>query len=52
MKFPSRGLYAITQPENKTIDRVVVEVEAALKGGAHGPDQGLSMSSGAISVGQ
>lgn len=34
MKFPSRGLYAITQPENKTIDQVVREVEAALKGGA------------------
>jgi len=34
MKFPTRGLYAITQPENKTINQVVQEVEAALKGGA------------------
>jgi len=34
MKFPTRGLYAITQPENKAIDQVVREVEAALKGGA------------------
>lgn len=34
MKFPTRGLYAITQPENKTVDQVVQEVEAALKGGA------------------
>ncbi len=34
MKFPSQGLYAITQPEHKSIDQVVREVEAALKGGA------------------
>lgn len=34
MKFPTQGLYAITQPENKSIDQVVREVEAALKGGA------------------
>ena len=34
MKFPPRGLYAITQTEGKTPDQVVREVEAALKGGA------------------
>lgn len=34
MKFPNRGLYAITQPENKSIIQVVQAVEAALKGGA------------------
>ncbi len=34
MKLPKRGLYAITQPENKTISQVVQAVEAALKGGA------------------
>ena len=34
MKFPTRGLYAITQPENKTVDQVLGQVEAALKGGA------------------
>jgi thiamine-phosphate pyrophosphorylase len=34
MKFPCRGLYAITQPENKTINQVVKDVEAALRGGA------------------
>lgn len=35
MKFPARGLYAITQPEAKTIQQVINEVEAALKGGAN-----------------
>ena len=34
MKFPNRGLYAITQPENKSISQVLQAVEAALKGGA------------------
>lgn len=34
MKFPRRGLYAITQPENKSISQVLQAVEAALKGGA------------------
>jgi len=33
MKFPHRGIYAITQPDNKSIKRVLTEVEAALKGG-------------------
>ena len=33
MNFPNRGVYAITQPENKTIAQVLAEVEAALKGG-------------------
>ncbi|MCQ8117045.1 thiamine phosphate synthase [Methylomonas rosea] len=34
MKFPRRGLYAITQPEHRTIKQVVKDVEAALRGGA------------------
>ena len=34
MKFPSQGLYAITQTESKSIAQVLNEVEAALKGGA------------------
>ncbi len=34
MKFPRRGLYAITQTENKSPALVVEEVGAALKGGA------------------
>lgn len=34
MKFPARGLYAITQPETKSISQILQDVEAALKGGA------------------
>lgn len=34
MRFPNSGLYAITQTENKSPDVVVLEVEAALRGGA------------------
>lgn len=34
MKFPTRGLYAITQTENKSMDTIVAEVSAAIKGGA------------------
>lgn len=34
MKFPRRGLYAITQPEHKSLAQILNEVEAALKGGA------------------
>lgn len=34
MKFPTRGLYAITQTEHKSPDTIVSEVTAALKGGA------------------
>lgn len=34
MKFPQRGLYAITQTEAKSIAQVLNEVEAALRGGA------------------
>ncbi|GAB6142056.1 thiamine phosphate synthase [Methylosoma difficile] len=33
LKFPNRGLYAITQTEGKTPDAIVAEVEAALRGG-------------------
>ncbi|PPD32697.1 MAG: thiamine phosphate synthase [Methylomonas sp.] len=34
MKFPVRGLYAITQPDHRRIEQVLQDVEAALKGGA------------------
>lgn len=34
MKFPSRGLYAITQTTDKSITQVIADVEAALQGGA------------------
>ena len=32
--LPQRGLYAITQPEHKTLEKVVEEVTAAITGGA------------------
>jgi thiamine-phosphate pyrophosphorylase len=34
MKFPARGLYAITQTENKSGDMIIAEVAAAVRGGA------------------
>jgi thiamine-phosphate pyrophosphorylase len=34
MRFPLRGLYAITQIKNKTADIIINEVIAAIKGGA------------------
>jgi len=34
MNFPLSGLYAITQTEHKSYGTIVMEVEAALKGGA------------------
>lgn len=34
MKFPSTGLYAITQTDNKSAETVIDEVGAAIKGGA------------------
>jgi thiamine-phosphate pyrophosphorylase len=34
MKFPDRGLYAITQTDNKPTEEVVSAVEAAIRGGA------------------
>ena len=34
MNFPISGLYAITQTDNKSYDTIVMEVEAALRGGA------------------
>lgn len=33
MMFPKSGLYAITKPENKSIDEIIADVEAALKAG-------------------
>lgn len=34
MRFPARGLYAITQTDNKSGDTIINEVIAAIKGGA------------------
>lgn len=34
MKFPVKGLYAITQTVNKSADTIIKEVVAAIKGGA------------------
>jgi thiamine-phosphate pyrophosphorylase len=34
MRFPACGLYAITQTDNKSIDTIISEVAAAIKGGA------------------
>jgi thiamine-phosphate pyrophosphorylase len=34
LRFPARGLYAITQTENKSGDTVINEVIAAIRGGA------------------
>jgi thiamine-phosphate pyrophosphorylase len=34
MKFPARGLYAITQTDAKSNDTIINEVTAAIKGGA------------------
>lgn len=33
MTFPKTGLYAITKPENKSIEEILIDVEAALKAG-------------------
>ena len=34
MRFPARGLYAITQTDNKSGDTIIAEVKAAIRGGA------------------
>ena len=34
MRFPTSGLYAITQTEHKSIKRIIAEVEAVIIGGA------------------
>jgi len=34
MRFPARGLYAITQTDNKSGDAIIAEVAAAILGGA------------------
>lgn len=34
INLPTRGLYAITQPDNKTTDTLLEEVAAAIRGGA------------------
>ncbi len=34
IRLPTYGLYAITQPDNKTIDTLLEEVAAAIRGGA------------------
>ncbi|MBM4206995.1 MAG: thiamine phosphate synthase [Gammaproteobacteria bacterium] len=35
MKFPARGLYAITQTENKSAGQVINDVSAAIRGGVN-----------------
>ena len=50
MRFPLRGLYAITQTENKTADTVINEVIAAIKGGAVVVHVGAVARSDAASV--
>lgn len=34
MRFPARGLYAVTQTDNKSANTIIFEVEAAIRGGA------------------
>ncbi|MDD1610549.1 MAG: thiamine phosphate synthase, partial [Methylococcaceae bacterium] len=34
MKFPTHGLYAITQTEHKSTDTIIAEVEQVILGGA------------------
>ncbi len=34
MRFPAKGLYAITQTDNKSAETIIKEVVAAIKGGA------------------
>ena len=34
MKFPHKGLYAITQTDNNSPEKIIIDVTAALKGGA------------------
>lgn len=34
LKFPARGLYAITQTENKSAEQIINDVSAAIRGGA------------------
>ena len=34
MRFPARGLYAITQTKNKSAETIINEVEAVIRGGA------------------
>jgi thiamine-phosphate pyrophosphorylase len=57
MKFPTRGLYAITQCENKTAETVVSEVAAAIRGGAvlvqyrdKNPADGLSLAKELVNI--
>ena len=33
MKCPNSGLYAITQTDNKSVDKILSEVTAVLRGG-------------------
>ncbi|MEO1881271.1 MAG: thiamine phosphate synthase [Methylococcales bacterium] len=35
MKFPTRGLYAITQTEGKSAETILQEVSSAIQGGVH-----------------
>jgi thiamine-phosphate pyrophosphorylase len=57
MKLPTRGLYAITQCENKTADTIISEVADAIRGGAvlvqyrdKNPADGLSLAKELVSI--
>lgn len=57
MKLPTRGLYAITQCENKSADTILGEVDAAIRGGAvvvqyrdKNPANGLSLAKELVNI--
>ncbi|MGZ8188095.1 MAG: thiamine phosphate synthase, partial [Methylosarcina sp.] len=57
MKFPNRGLYAITQTDNKSAEIVIAEVTAAIRGGAvvvqyrdKNPDNALDLARELVNI--
>lgn len=57
MKFPARGLYAITQTDNKSITTILAEIERVLSGGAvvvqyrdKNPQNALLLASGLVKL--
>ncbi|MGZ8196244.1 MAG: thiamine phosphate synthase [Methylosarcina sp.] len=57
MKFPNRGLYAITQTDNKSADTIIAEVDAAIRGGAvvvqyrdKNPDSALDLARELVNI--
>jgi thiamine-phosphate pyrophosphorylase len=57
MKFPNRGLYAITQTDNKSAEIVIAEVTAAIRGGAvvvqyrdKNPDSALDLARELVNI--